>query len=201
MQTSAVVALIPVAGFAFVGSFTPGPNTMIAASIGAQNGWRAAWPHAFGVAVGFSSMLLLAALGVAGALWLLPETELVLRVIGALYMAWCAWGIATAGADDASLSGPSTFSFARSVGFQYLNPKGWMLATAATSMYAPSMSGMLAIGALLICALASVSSIMCWSVVGTGLGKLLTTPRRRLAFNHTAGMLLMATAVWMLIAG
>jgi threonine/homoserine/homoserine lactone efflux protein len=201
MQSSTFVALIPVAGFAIVGSFTPGPNTMIAASIGAQNGWKAAWPHAFGVAVGFSSMLLLAAMGVVGALWLLPQTELVLRVIGALYMCWCAWGIATSGTDGTSLGGPSSFTFVRSVGFQYLNPKGWMLAMAATSMYAQSMTSTFAMGALLICAIASVSSIMCWSMVGTGLSRWLTTSRRRLAFNWTAGFLLLATAGWMLLMG
>ena len=201
MPLDAFIPLIPVTGFAVVGSFTPGPNTMIAASIGAQNGWKAAWPHAFGVAVGFSSMLLLAALGVAGALWLLPGTEWVLRVVGAIYMCWCAWGIATSGTEDSSLGGPSTFSFLRSVGFQYLNPKGWMLAMAATSMYSHAMSGPLAVGALLICALASVASIMCWSVVGTGLGRLLTTPRRKLTFHYSAGILLLATAAWILLVG
>lgn len=197
----AFISLIPVASFAVVGSFTPGPNTMIAASIGAQNGWRAAWPHAFGVATGFSSMLLLAALGVAGALWLVPQTGLVLRVVGALYMCWCAWGIATSGTEGPKLGGPSSFSFLRSVGFQYLNPKGWMLAMAATSMYSQAMTFPLAVGALLVCALASVASVMCWSVVGTALGKLLTTPRRRLVFNHSAGLLLVATAAWMLLVG
>lgn len=201
MASTSLSVLMPVALFAIVGSFTPGPNTMIAASIGAQSGWRAAWPHAFGVAVGFCSMLVLAAGGIVGALWFLPGMDIALRLVGAAYMCWCAWGLAFGGTDGSSAKGPARFSFIRSIGFQYLNPKAWMLAMAATSMYAPGATGLLAVAALAICAFAAISSIVCWSAVGDRLGRWLTTRRRRLAFNYCAGGALAGTAVWMLVAG
>lgn len=201
MSSTNLAELIPVALFAVVGSFTPGPNTMIAASIGAQSGWRAAWPHAFGVAIGFCSMLVLAAFGVVGTLWLLPGVDLALRIVGAAYMCWCAWGLAFASNDGASVGGPSSFSFIRSIGFQYLNPKAWMLAMAATSMYAPRATGLLAVAALLICAVVALASIVCWSAIGAELGRLLTTRSRRRAFNYCAGAALTATAIWMLLVG
>jgi threonine/homoserine/homoserine lactone efflux protein len=54
--------------FSLVGSFTPGPNTTVATATGANFGFRAALPHILGVPFGFSTMLALGTLGVAGLL-------------------------------------------------------------------------------------------------------------------------------------
>jgi hypothetical protein len=57
--------LLALAVLALVGSFTPGPNNMIATVTGANHGFRAALPHVFGVPFGFASMLIAGAFGVA----------------------------------------------------------------------------------------------------------------------------------------
>jgi hypothetical protein len=57
--------LLALAMLALVGSFTPGPNNMIATVTGANHGFRAALPHIFGVPFGFASMLIAGAVGVA----------------------------------------------------------------------------------------------------------------------------------------
>ena len=50
--------LLALAILAIVGSFTSGPNNMIAIVTGANHGFRAALPHIFGVPFGFASMLI-----------------------------------------------------------------------------------------------------------------------------------------------
>jgi threonine/homoserine/homoserine lactone efflux protein len=44
--------LLALTVLAFVGSFTPGPNNMIATVTGANHGFRTALPHVFGVPFG-----------------------------------------------------------------------------------------------------------------------------------------------------
>ena len=83
-------AILSMAAFALVGSLSPGPNTIIAASIGARSGWRAALPHAWGVAAGFAAMLALAGAGVAGLLQMVPGLAIGMRLAAATYLFWMA---------------------------------------------------------------------------------------------------------------
>jgi threonine/homoserine/homoserine lactone efflux protein len=53
--------LAALVALATVGSFTPGPNTMLALATGVRFGWRRVGPHALGVAVGLAAMLTFAA--------------------------------------------------------------------------------------------------------------------------------------------
>ena len=64
--------LVALAILAIVGSFTPGPNNMIATVTGANHGFRAALPHIFGVPFGFASMLIAGAVGVTALLLTYP---------------------------------------------------------------------------------------------------------------------------------
>ena len=57
--------LIALATLAVVGSFTPGPNNVIATVTGANHGLRATLPHILGVPFGFRTMLVAGSLGVA----------------------------------------------------------------------------------------------------------------------------------------
>ena len=80
--------LLALAALAFASTWTPGPNNMMLASSGATFGWRATWPHAFGVALGFPFMLFVVALGLGEAFQrseLLRET---LRWAGVALLLW-----------------------------------------------------------------------------------------------------------------
>lgn len=198
-MTSSVISAVAI--FAVVGSFSPGPNTMIATSIGQRGGWRAAWPHAFGVCVGFGSMLVLAASGTLAARWFSPDFAGVLQWVAAAYLCWCAWSIATSAVDDAAKGGPKRFSFLQSLGFQYVNPKAWMLAASATTAFPQATQGVLALLSLLVWAVVAIASILFWAALGAELNRVLRTPLRQRVFNVSMGLALAGSAVWMLAAG
>ena len=77
--------------FSLVGSFTPGPNTTVATATGANFGFRAALPHIFGVPFGFSTMLALGTLGVAGLLLSLPVAAGAIKWVGIGYLLYLGW--------------------------------------------------------------------------------------------------------------
>jgi threonine/homoserine/homoserine lactone efflux protein len=86
--------LLALALLAFVGSFTPGPNNMIATVTGANHGFRAALPHVFGVPFGFASMLIAGALGVAALLLNYPFIAALLKWAGIAYLLFNSWQLA-----------------------------------------------------------------------------------------------------------
>ena len=84
------------AGFALAMSATPGPNNALVAATAANFGLRRSLPQVMGVSVGFPVMLVLVALGAAELLHDAPGVMAALRWVGAAWMLWLAWGIATA---------------------------------------------------------------------------------------------------------
>jgi threonine/homoserine/homoserine lactone efflux protein len=182
--------------FSMVGSFTPGPNTTIATATGANFGFRAVVPHIAGVPFGFSTLLVLGSLGVAGLLLALPAAASAIKWLGALYMLYLGWLLLRpAPWGDARVARP--LSFWQSAMFQYVNPKAWMLAAATASAYAPGAN--VPTRTALICAVWSVTcmlSLVAWAWLGAALGEWLGVGTRLRGFNALMGFSLMATAVW-----
>ena len=186
------------AAFAFVGSLSPGPNTVIAASIGAHRGWRAAWPHAWGVTVGFGLMLALSGMGVAGLLQALPGVALAMRLAAAAYLFWLALLIARSHASSIQLD-QSSMSFKQSAAFQFLNPKAWVLAAATVSVDASGNAPLPLVSVVTIFSVAAVTSILFWAVLGARICAWATTPQRLRRLNLGVAVLLALTAAWMLV--
>ena len=88
--------LLSLVGFAVVMYVTPGPNNVMVAASAANHGIRATMPHMFGIACGFSGMLVVVCGGLGSALlglpWLLPA----FRWVGAAWLMVLAWQIASA---------------------------------------------------------------------------------------------------------
>jgi threonine/homoserine/homoserine lactone efflux protein len=124
--------LLALAVLAFVGSFTPGPNNMIATVTGANHGFRAALPHVFGVPFGFASMLIAGALGVAALLLNYPFIAALLKWAGIAYLLFISWQLARPQVTGEESNRPAMkpLSFWQSAAFQYANPKAWMLVAA-----------------------------------------------------------------------
>ena len=86
--------LLALAILALVGSFTPGPNNMIATVTGANHGFRAALPHIFGVPFGFASLLIVGTVGVAALLLTYPFIAALIKWAGITYLLFIAWQLA-----------------------------------------------------------------------------------------------------------
>ena len=190
--------LLPIISFAFVMSITPGPNNIMLWASGANYGLRKTLPHLFGVNLGFGSLILLCGLGLGVIFETFPVFQTVLKVIGSLYLLYLAVRIATASSASAAVTNRPQ-SFWEAVGFQYANPKAWVMALTAMSTFSIPQSSPL-INAALITLTVMVINLPCiavWVVFGTAIGRFLTNPRARLVCNLVMAGLLVGTIVWM----
>ena len=198
MPAETLIALI---GFAFAGVWTPGPNNVMLAASGATFGWRATLPHALGVALGFPVMLFLVALGLGEVFRSAPAFRTGLAWTGCAIMLWLAWRIANAGPPgDARRARP--LSFAEATGFQWINPKAWVMAIGVSATYASGAAPLLeAAIAALIFAVAGLTSANGWAASGAAIGRLLGTGWRLRAFNIAMGLLLAGSALMLVVEG
>ena len=90
--------------FAFVACVTPGPNNMLLTAVGGSRGIRRGLPTLMGVVVGFALMLFLVAIGVGRTVLALEHFSGTVRWVGAAFLIWLAWNIASAPVASAGAS-------------------------------------------------------------------------------------------------
>src|SRR3546814_8477052 len=79
MEQTTLAAL---SAFAFATSITPGPNNMMLMASGANFGLRRTVPHALGVGIGFTLMIILVGVGLMELFDLFPILNLIQKEIG-----------------------------------------------------------------------------------------------------------------------
>lgn len=181
-------------------AFTPGPNNAIASMTGLNYGWRAALPQALGVSFGCAVLFCITAAGVGALVTALPGSSWVLTLGGAAYLAWLGVGFLRthAAAATASVARPPRFHEAAL--FQAMNPKAWIASLGGSSAWLASSQVSVKVTALLatLYALICFPSVLSWAMAGAMF-------RGRVGggglhwFNFGAGLLLLATAGWMVI--
>ncbi len=184
--------------FAFATCATPGPNNAMVASSGATFGFRPTIPHMLGVAMGFPAMLAVVALGGGQILRAYPAIHIVLKWVGAAYMLWLAFHIATAeptlSSDAPHTRGGRPLSFLQAVLFQWVNPKAWIIALGAVTTYT-NPDGV--VGQAMLLALVflpiGVLTIVLWAMTGIGAARLLRSRRAIRGFNIAMAALLVAS--------
>lgn len=135
--------LIALVSFAFVASITPGPNNLMVMASGAAFGSKQTMPHIFGIAFGFAVMIGTVVLGLGAILQSAPWLLSALRVFGTLWLLWLAWNLAsplfpncTKNGDTKETQKPNRpMRFGEAAMFQWVNPKSWTMAIAASSAY------------------------------------------------------------------
>lgn len=187
--------------FAFVSSITPGPNNVMLLASGVNFGFWRTVPHMCGIAAGFGSLLLCVGFGLGALLVAFPALNLVLKILGGSYLLYLAWRIAMSrsmGQANAK-TGSNPMSFGAAAAFQWVNPKAWMMAVTAMSVYsspeAPYLSVVLVATAFVLVNFPSVST---WVGFGTVLRSFLADPLRLKWFNIAMGVLLALTIFPML---
>lgn len=186
--------LLSLAAFAVAMCITPGPNNVMLASSGAIHGFRATMPHAFGIACGFAVMLMVVSGGLGSVLVAWPPLLPIMRWAGMAWMLWLAWKIASA--PPPAVDGDrNLLGFWGAAGFQWINPKAWMIALGAASQFTrpdlPLTGQLITIGVvfLLVC----VPCTLPWVLFGVGAGRLLQSGRWLRAFNIVMALLLVVS--------
>ncbi|WP_043363406.1 LysE family translocator [Belnapia sp. F-4-1] len=177
-------------GFALAMSATPGPNNAMVTASAVNFGLRRSLPHMLGVSLGFPVMLVLVALGAGEVLAASSSLQAGLRWLGAAWMVWLAWKIATAAPPETGTAPQGRpMTFLQAALFQWVNPKAWVIAGAAILAYGASL--LLAA----IFALAAFASLAFWAVVGLGAARLLRSPAALRWFNRAMAALLLLSLV------
>ena len=162
--------------FVFAGLFSPGPNVILLTASGARFGFRRTLPHILGVAVGVGITAGLTGLGFGALLVAAPRATLVLKIAAAVWILWMAWTLAKSSTRPRADAKNRPFTFAEAVLFQWVNPKVWAVALAATAGYgiglSPSQEAL-----RLAQAFSGINLFVClfWTIAGTFLARLLHT--------------------------
>jgi threonine/homoserine/homoserine lactone efflux protein len=124
-----MVALI---GFVFFGLFSPGPNVILLTASGARFGFRATLPHLAGVVLGVGVTAFATGLGLGWLVQTLPALRIMLSLVAAAWILWMARGLWRAG-PLARADSDRPMHLVEAVLFQWVNPKVWAVAVAATA--------------------------------------------------------------------
>jgi threonine/homoserine/homoserine lactone efflux protein len=187
--------------FALVMAFTPGPNNIMLLSSGVTYGFRRTVPHMLGVSFGFAFMVGAVGFGLATVFIAYPVLQSVLKYLGAAYLIYLAVVIAMSGSTkpEESRSG-RPMSFWGAALFQWVNAKGWVMVIGTITAYAAiaTFPWNIAIQTALSLAMGIVSTSI-WTLFGSALRPVLTSPTAVRGFNIVMAILLLASLIPVLL--
>jgi threonine/homoserine/homoserine lactone efflux protein len=183
--------------FAAVMSLTPGPNVVMVTASAANFGFGRTIPQILGITVGFCILIMAVGLGLAGLVRAEPRLHTVLKYAGGAYLLYLAWCIARADATSGGAARARPIGLFEAALFQWVNPKGWVIALGALAAYT-SVGGDVLWQTSVIAAVNAATclvSVVIWAGFGAAIGRLLGNPRARLAFNGPMAGLLMISLI------
>jgi threonine/homoserine/homoserine lactone efflux protein len=185
--------------FALVAAVTPGPSNVMIAATGSGVGFWRGLPCAVGAAAGMATLIAAATLGLGSLVTAVPVLLTALKLAGAAFLLWLAAVIWHAGAHtDAQARAAGAFEAAL---FQWLNPKGWLVAVSAGGLYLPPSAPPVA-GASWLALLffaAALPSGLVWLGLGAGLKRMLRDPKTAKLFNRAMALALAGSVVTILL--
>lgn len=170
--------LVPLTLFAIAGTVTPGPNNVMLTASGSAFGFRRTVPHMLGITLGFPVMVIAVGLGLGEVFTRYPSLHLALKYIGAAYLLYLAWRIAQASGPDNGEAGGRPLTFLEAAGFQWVNPKAWMLAVSSIPAFTTVGGNYyieLAVIALVYAAIC-LPSCAAWCMFGVAIRQLVGSP-------------------------
>lgn len=189
--------LVAVAVFSGVMSVTPGPNNVLLAASGLRFGFARSFPFVAGIQSGLLALVLLVGAGLGQLVERLPVVILVLRVLGSLYLLWMAYQLWTASEMASGPDAAEPFGFRRGAGFQFANPKAWIMALTFVSglLATPPVDAWWALTAgLAVFHAVGTASCAVWLLFGAALRKQLSDPARLRVVNRVLAVASALTA-------
>jgi threonine/homoserine/homoserine lactone efflux protein len=191
--------VIAMAIFGLVGAITPGPVNVLALRYGLHGGFARPLGYVLGASGSYGALVWLTGVGAAPLLGYPALTQLV-RWIGAAYLAYLAWRIATAPvtASDEALRHHTASTWRAVVDgmlVQSLNPKAWLVALSGVVLFSEHSSLQ---RFCTISVIACIAGVGCWAVAGRLLKAWLAPPHRQRLCNRLLGGVLGLTVLLML---
>lgn len=183
-------------------SFSPGPNTTLAATLAANHGLRPSLRFVCAVPFGWCLLLLLSAAGVGALVLAVPALRWAIKALGIAYLLWLALRLSRASQLAQAQGNGLVVPFWQGVGLQFVNIKAWLLMLTVVGGWIAGHADAwqrLAV-ALPVMAFFALTSNLLYACVGALLRGWLAQGQRLLWFNRAMALLLVLTAAWMVSA-
>ena len=186
--------ILSISLFWFVTAYTPGPNNVVASYSGFNFGICKTIPHILGVTLGFTSLVFFLTIGLINIFKLFPIIQVIIKYLGTLFLIYLAYKIAlTSMSNEKHKKNP--VRFIETFLFQFLNPKGVIVAIIVVSTYVELGENYLnyATQVIFTAFIFSLTSIVLWTFVGKFLRKFATNDKFIKYFNYAmSGLLLLS---------
>ncbi|MGL4836345.1 MAG: LysE family translocator [Shewanella sp.] len=192
--------IIAIALFAFSSGITPGPNNIMLMTSGVNFGIKRSLPHLMGISLGFPTMILAIGLGLSAVFQTYPIIHQLIKIIGIIYLLYLSWLIANSSSKLEGKSVAKPLSFIQAAAFQWVNPKGWIMAVGAiatfTSVQQELTAQVITIATVFLCV--AFPCAIVWLGFGVALKRLLKNERQQKLFNISMAVLLVASIIPMI---
>lgn len=193
--------IIPFLTFSIVAAITPGPSNIMVTAAGAAVGFWRGLPCLLGVCIGMASLVFSIALGLGQVLLHHKGIVPIMNWVGAAFLLWLSWKIATADPTIATKD-KQAVGFFNAALFQWINPKSWIVSTGAIGAYFHSDSSSAILYSAAFASLffvAAVPSMLIWLLFGASLERFLAAPTTARMFNRGMGLLLAMSTLFILV--
>ncbi len=192
--------IFPLLPFSISTTITPGPNNIMVTASGANFGYKRTIPHILGITFGLPLMIIVIGVGLGSVFKTFPVIHQVLKYIGAAYLLFLAWKIATFHHKENGDARSKPLSFWQALIFQWINPKAWMMSIGAITTFTTT-TGNIFIEIFLIAAVFCLVCYPCvslWAILGMNIRRFLLTSFYQMAFNVSMAFLLVISLIFTL---
>ena len=174
-------------------SCSPGPNNIVASYSGFNFGVIKTFPHMLGVIFGFTTVVCVLNFGLINIFKIYPLIQEILKISGSIFLVYLAYKIAfSKNVKENKKENP--VKFIETFFFQFLNPKGVIVAIIIVSTYVESGNNFInySFWVILVSFLCALISITFWTFVGKFFRRFARNEKFIKVFNYVMSSLLLA---------
>ena len=188
--------LVPLILFCCAAAFTPGPNNILGSYSGFNFGIRKSLPLILGVTFGYTSLLITLSAGLIIVFKNYPFLQSILKISGSLFLIYLAYKISFKNIlETKEIKNP--VKFLNTFFFQYINPKGVIIAIICISTFVESGSNYLfhTMIVVIVSFIVSAASISSWCLLGKFLRRFATNKKFIQIFNYIMSFFLIVCVI------
>jgi len=188
--------LVPLILFCCAAAFTPGPNNILGSYSGFNFGIKKSLPLILGVTFGYTSLLITLSAGLIIVFKNYPFLQSILKISGSLFLIYLAYKISFKNKlETKKIKNP--VKFLNTFFFQYINPKGVIIAIICISTFVESGSNYLfhTMVVVIVSFIVSAASISSWCLLGKFLRRFATNKKFIQIFNYIMSFFLIVCVI------
>ena len=187
---------LPLILFGIATAFTPGPNNILSSYSGFNFGFKKTIPLMLGVILGWTTMLTVMASGLIIIFQKYIFLQSIIKILGTIFLIYLAYKIAFSSTRDSENIKKPVLFFDTFL-FQFINPKGVMVAMIAVSTFIDVQNNYFRDATIVIITyfFMAVFSVSSWCLLGKYLRKFATSKNFIKKFNYIMSFLLIVCVI------